>query len=73
VTNDQWNSAVIKTIREHAVRNYNSGGWDYIVESYEDFEILDICKGLGTLDACIAAVGRIVRCLDERRKEIQNA
>jgi hypothetical protein len=70
---DQWNSAVVKTVREHARVHYNEGGWDYVIESFSDEEIIAICKGLGKLDACILAVRAVVRNLDERRKEIQNA
>jgi len=33
---------LIAAVKAHADANYNSGGWDMIVESYEDAQIADI-------------------------------
>lgn len=64
-------AALIRAVREHALANYNEGGWDYVVESYEDGDILEDIGDAATVEEAIARVAKMVGILDEHRKEIR--
>ena len=66
-------SKYVDLIKEYAIKNYETDGWDYIVECYEDNEIEAIIKGAGTLSEAIARVHEEVKCRDDYRKDIQGA
>lgn len=61
---------LIRAVRDHAERNYNSDGWDYLVECWDDDYIAEIIGGAQTAKAAIAACKRVVRTLSEHRSEI---
>jgi hypothetical protein len=65
--------ALIAAVRQHAVDNYTTGGWDYVVECWEDDEIqVEIEKaGATTATAAIKTIGDIIQHLDEYRREVQ--
>jgi hypothetical protein len=67
------NEEMVSAVRAHALSNYNESGWDYVEEAWDDEDIRDvIAKGdATTVEAAIAAVGRIVGLLDERRRDIE--
>lgn len=66
-------AVMVAAVRKHAKANYNSGGWDFVVECWEDSDIRDVI-----LDAPIATsvedvirlVGEIVAVSDDRRKDV---
>lgn len=60
---------IIKAVREHALKHYNEGGWDYVVECWEDSDIEKAIAHALTLDGAIKAVGRLVGIVAEQRKE----
>lgn len=64
-------AALIRTVRAHALNNYNKDGWDYVVECYEDGDILEDIGDATTVKEAIARVGAMVKILDERRQEIR--
>lgn len=69
----QEQKRLIAAVRKHANDHYESNGWDYVVESYEDEEILEAMEGARTPEEAIARVGKIVKIMDSVRKDIQNA
>jgi hypothetical protein len=66
------NSLLLSAIKAHATANYNSGGWDYLVECYTDNDILLLTAECMTIADAIAKLGRIMSIMDERRREIQS-
>lgn len=64
-------SEIVKAVRDHAVRNYNKGGWDYVVECYSDEEIEREAHGAKTPREAIRRIGAIVRTINDYRKDIQ--
>lgn len=38
---------LIEAVRDHALQNYGKGGWDVIVECYDDQMIEDMLNGVG--------------------------
>ncbi|MGE3483474.1 MAG: hypothetical protein AB7L09_01960 [Nitrospira sp.] len=64
---------LVKAVREHAQDNYEAGGWDYVVECYDDKEIAEVIERAGakTEAAAIKAVGEEVGARDDYRREIE--
>jgi len=61
---------LIKAVRDHALDNYETGGWDYVVECWEDADIGNEIREGDTAERVIYRIGEIVAVLDERRAEI---
>ncbi len=60
-----------KQVREHAAKNYNVSGWDYVVECWEDSHIDESTKDAKTPEEAIAMVGKIIGAVDEQRQEVR--
>lgn len=60
----------IAAVRAYALEHYNEGGWDILVECWED---ADIEKAIGTLalPSAIAQLRAILKQQDDRRRDIQ--
>jgi uncharacterized protein YqgV (UPF0045/DUF77 family) len=63
----------IDHIRAFAEANYETNGWDYVVEAYEDDELWDLVKDCRTRAHALAAVRRVVKTKHDYREDIQNA
>ena len=62
---------LVAAVRAHAVDNYESDGWDFVVECWTDADIAERIEGITTPEAAIAAVGEIAGLLDEQRSEVR--
>lgn len=62
---------LVAAVREHARKHYEESGWDYVVECYSDADIVCAAGGATTAEAAIRNVGKLVRVLDERRRDVQ--
>lgn len=40
-------SELVEAVKDHALQNYGQGGWDVIVEAYDDQMIEDMLRGKG--------------------------
>lgn len=69
---DFTDTDLIAAIRKHAIANYNKGGWDYLVECWDDASILGEVKNCGSVTTAIAKLGRILKAKDEYRNEIRS-
>lgn len=63
---------LVAAVRHHALANYSAGGWDYVVECWEDSDILEIIGDAQTVDAAIDKVRRIVKIIAEREHDAQS-
>jgi hypothetical protein len=63
---------LVAAVRHHAIANYNSDGWDFVVECWEDEDILEHIGNAQTADAAIASIRRIVKIQAERRHDIES-
>ncbi|MHC4780141.1 MAG: hypothetical protein ACYTFG_16345 [Planctomycetota bacterium] len=68
---------MIQAVKKHAINHYENGGWDYIVECYEDSDIEETIKeaqtaGAKTTEEVIAQIGKWMRAKDDYRKDIQS-
>ena len=66
---------LIAAVRRHAMDNYESDGWDVLVECWNDGDILERISDANaqTPAAAIKACQSWVELYDERRREIRNA
>lgn len=62
---------LVDAVRAHAVEHYNEGGWDFVVECWEDWEILAVVRGCKKEGQAIRKVRKQIRALDDRRREVQ--
>lgn len=64
---------MVQAVKLHARKNYNVGGWDSIVECYEDSELAEeISRGnCHTIAEAIAYVGKGCEVWDDRRRDIE--
>ena len=63
---------LMNAVRKHAEANYEKGGWDYVVEAWDDIDIIDAlveakCK---TEKQAISAVKKIVKLQNDHRQEM---
>jgi hypothetical protein len=61
---------MVAAVRAHAMKNYTKGGWDYIIETFEDSELAEIIGGSKTVRGAINKVAWHANLLGERRAEV---
>ena len=61
----------IEAVKRHAIANYESDGWDYIVEGYEDEQIVEIIKTALTEKDAIRMVHEHIKPRADYRADIQ--
>lgn len=64
---------MIEAVKTYAKAHYNEGGWDSIVECYEDSDLSkEIKEGkCSTVAEAIAYVGKGCEVWDDRRRDIE--
>lgn len=60
---------LVSAVKKEAHANYETGGWDFVVEGYSDTDIRTLIKGCRTEASAIKKVAKVARCLDEYRRE----
>ena len=63
--------SLVAEVRRYAEAHYESDGWDYVVECYEDADIAAIIKSARTLAGAIRKVRSEIKHLADYRAEIQ--
>ena len=61
-----WKAMMIEAIRAYALKNYESDGWDYVVESFEDNYLSELIGDAKTLEQAIQNIKDITTILKER-------
>jgi len=64
-------SELVAAVRAHALENYQTDGWDFIVECREDADIAEAIGPATTRKGAIEAVLETTRLLEERRSEVR--
>jgi len=59
-------------VKAHALENYEKDGWDFLVECWDDAQILETIGKAKIEKAAIAKVRKVVKMLNERRQEIRS-
>jgi hypothetical protein len=60
----------VQEIKAYAVENYDTAGWDFIVETYTDEDILALIKDCISFQEAIDTMLEHIRPLSEFRSEI---
>lgn len=71
-----WDMAdLVKAVKAHANENYEAGGWDVIVECWEDDQIADVIseEGATTTQAAIDAFKPVVSVWADRQADARNS
>ncbi len=66
---------LIRAVKQYALEHYERGGWDYIIECYDDREIAELIGNAKTVAGAIKNV-RQKSCIGQRgayRRDIQGA
>jgi hypothetical protein len=61
---------LVKAVRAYALAHYEEGGWDILVECYEDANIEEIIGDVSTEAEAIARLARVLRTSDDYRQDI---
>jgi hypothetical protein len=64
---------LIAAVRAHALANYRKGGWDYLVECWEDKDIADEIDGCTSKAAAIKRCKSICDVMGDMREDAINA
>jgi hypothetical protein len=72
-TREQIQRSVIKAIREYATEHYSDGGWDVIVEAYDDQDIAEIVGNVSSLPGAIAKFATIINVYSDRQADAVNS
>lgn len=64
-------TALVTAVKLHANENYNTDGWDYIVETFTDVELWEVIAGAKDAAAAIRKAHSVAKLLSERRSDIE--
>lgn len=64
------NKQMIAAVRKHALENYNEGGWDFVVEAFDDVDLWRVISECATVDAAIRETRSFVKQLNDYRRDI---
>ncbi len=64
---------LVDAVREHALKNYNTAGWDFVVECWSDADISAAFGDAAAEDQAISRVKACVSPLAEYRDDIRAA
>lgn len=68
---DSLQQSLVDAVKAFARANYEMDGWDYIVETMSDEEILELIGGASTTKDAIRQAGQVAKLWDERRKDVE--
>lgn len=63
----------VQEIKAYAVEHYDEDGWDFVVETMTDEDILEIIEDAHSLGEAIDLMLERIVVLDEYREDIVNA
>lgn len=62
---------LVEEVKSHAIRNYGKGGWDYVIETMDDWDIAEVIRHANNAKGAIwkmsVHIGPIGRHRDEVR------
>jgi hypothetical protein len=63
---------LVQAVKLHAQANYEVGGWDYVVEAYEDYEIASVIRWCETEKGAIAKMAKEIGPRAAMRAEVRS-
>lgn len=67
------NMSLLQEVKDYALEHYNDGGWDVIVETYEDCELAEEIKGVKTLAGALRRLRPLVAVWSDQQADAQNS
>lgn len=64
-------ATVLAAVKQYALDHINVGGWDYVVECWDDEEILSNTGVVASIDEAITRVGEAIGPIADYRADIQ--
>ena len=64
---------LIEAVRAHALKHYSEGGWDYVVEAWDDEDLAEFIGKARTPQGAIKAVGKFVKARHEYAEDIRSS
>lgn len=64
---------LINAVKAHALANYEKGGWDIIVECWDDADILEQVGRCKSVKQAIRTVGAFAKALGGHRDEVMGS
>lgn len=64
---------LIKAVKDHAIAHYNDGGWDVVVECWDDQQIAEQIAGATTEAGAIAKLESLVSIWADRQADARNS
>ena len=65
--------SILQEVRDYALEHYYEGGWDVIVETFEDSELAEEIRGAKTLEGALRKLRPVVRVWSEQQADAQNS
>jgi hypothetical protein len=62
---------LVDAVKAHARQHYDKNGWDYVVETMSDADILREIGKASTTHSAIRNVGKTVKLWHEQRQDVQ--
>jgi hypothetical protein len=62
-------NGLVLAVKDHAEEHYHEGGWDYIVETCDDSDLIELIGGATTIAKAIQNVGKRAAMWAEYRQE----
>lgn len=70
---DAATQVLIEAVKMHALAHYEDGGWDVVVECWEDHEIAEHIKDASTPQEAIASFETAVSVWSDRQADARNS
>lgn len=64
---------LIKAVKDHALAHYNDGGWDVVVECWDDAQIAEQIAGATTEAGAIAKFKSLVSIWADQQADARNS
>lgn len=62
---------MVAAVKAHAMKNYEHGGWDYVIEAFNDKEIAEKIGDAKTIKDAIKNIGYDLGILRDREDDIR--
>lgn len=64
---------LVEAVKDHATKHYDAGGWDVVVETYDDAEIAEVIGGARTVKGALAKFRPMVSVWADRQADARNS
>ena len=64
---------LVEFIKAHALANYEAGGWDVIVEAWDDSQIAEQIGGARTEKGAVAKFANVIGVYSDRQADARNS